>query len=131
MRAARGERAGPPPTTPSSPPPLVLSSSSSSPPLLLLSSSFSSCSCCCLPACPPTSDSDSQSSVTQQSLSDGEDHLERLQQVELTRSVPISLWKAATVHTWLALVMAMPMYTRACSDTVKSGKVSACVSVCV
>ncbi|XP_031423777.1 kazrin [Clupea harengus] len=68
-------------------------------------------------------DSDSQSSVTQQSLSDGEDHLERLQQVELTRSVPISLWKAATVHAWLDIVMAMPMYTRACSDNVKSGKV--------
>ncbi|KAG5275310.1 hypothetical protein AALO_G00145960 [Alosa alosa] len=68
-------------------------------------------------------DSDSQSSVAQQSLSDGEDHLERLQQVELSRALPISVWKAATIHAWLDVVMAMPMYSRTCTDNVKSGKV--------
>lgn len=68
-------------------------------------------------------DSDSVSSQTQPSLSDGEDQLERLQQAELTRSRPMSLWRAGTVQAWLEVVMAMPMYMRACSDNVKSGKV--------
>ncbi|XP_051967303.1 kazrin-like isoform X1 [Xyrauchen texanus] len=70
-------------------------------------------------------DSDSLSSQTHPSLSDGEDQLERLQQVELTRTKPMSLWKAVTVQAWLEVVMAMPMYMRACSENVKSGKVKA------
>ncbi|XP_016345441.1 kazrin-like [Sinocyclocheilus anshuiensis] len=53
----------------------------------------------------------------------GEEQLEGLQQAELTRSKPMSLWKAVTVQAWLEVVMAMPMYTRACSENVKSGKV--------
>ncbi|KAL2091188.1 hypothetical protein ACEWY4_013451 [Coilia grayii] len=68
-------------------------------------------------------DSDRECSVLQQSLSDGEDHTERLQQVELTRCVPMLLWKAATVQAWLQVVMAMPMYARAFEENVKSGKV--------
>ncbi|XP_066528060.1 kazrin, periplakin interacting protein b isoform X2 [Hoplias malabaricus] len=68
-------------------------------------------------------DSDSLSNVIQPSLSDGEDQLERLQQVEITRTRPISLWKASTVQAWLEVVMGMPMYIRACSENVKSGKV--------
>ncbi|XP_067288375.1 kazrin, periplakin interacting protein b isoform X2 [Pseudorasbora parva] len=68
-------------------------------------------------------DSDSLSSQTHPSLSDGEEQLERLQQAELTRSKPMSLWKAVTVQAWLEVVMAMPMYMRACSENVKSGKV--------
>ncbi|XP_023697306.1 kazrin-A isoform X3 [Paramormyrops kingsleyae] len=70
-------------------------------------------------------DSDSLSSPTHLSLSlsDGEDQLDRLQQVELARSTPMSLWKAGTVQAWLEVVMAMPMYIRACSENVKSGKV--------
>ncbi|XP_076863424.1 kazrin, periplakin interacting protein b isoform X2 [Brachyhypopomus gauderio] len=68
-------------------------------------------------------DSDSLSSLTQPSLSDGEEQLERLQQAELTRTRPMSLWKAGTVQAWLEVVMAMPMYIRACSENVKSGKV--------
>uniref|UniRef100_A0AAR2LZ35 SAM domain-containing protein n=1 Tax=Pygocentrus nattereri TaxID=42514 RepID=A0AAR2LZ35_PYGNA len=68
-------------------------------------------------------DSDSLSSLTQPSLSDGEEQLERLQQAEITRTRPISLWKAGTVQAWLEVVMAMPMYIRACSENVKSGKV--------
>ncbi|RXN19871.1 kazrin-like protein [Labeo rohita] len=68
-------------------------------------------------------DSDSLASQNHPSLSDGEEQLERLQQAELTRSKPMSLWKAVTVQAWLEVVMAMPMYMRACSENVKSGKV--------
>uniref|UniRef100_A0A3B1IEB5 Kazrin, periplakin interacting protein b n=1 Tax=Astyanax mexicanus TaxID=7994 RepID=A0A3B1IEB5_ASTMX len=68
-------------------------------------------------------DSDSLSSLTQPSLSDGEEQLERLQQAEMSRSRPISLWKAGTVQAWLEVVMAMPMYIRSCAENVKSGKV--------
>uniref|UniRef100_A0A8C9RG11 Kazrin, periplakin interacting protein n=1 Tax=Scleropages formosus TaxID=113540 RepID=A0A8C9RG11_SCLFO len=70
-------------------------------------------------------DSDSLSSPTRLSfsLSDGEDQLDRLQQVELARSTPMSTWKAGTVQAWLEVVMAMPMYIRACAENVKSGKV--------
>lgn len=75
---------------------------------------------------PAHSDSDSLSSPTRHSLSlsDGsEDQLDRLQQVELARSSPMSLWRAGTVQAWLEVVMAMPMYIRSCSENVKSGKV--------
>nr|XP_057939284.1 kazrin-A isoform X2 [Doryrhamphus excisus] len=71
-------------------------------------------------------DSDSISSPTHLSLSlpDGpEEQLDRLQQVELARSTPMSHWRAATVQAWLEVVMAMPMYIRTCSENVKSGKV--------
>ncbi|KAL4646044.1 kazrin-like isoform X1 [Arapaima gigas] len=70
-------------------------------------------------------DSDSLSSPTRLSLSlsDGEDQLDRLQQVELARSTPMSTWKAGTVQAWLEVVMAMPMYIRTCAENVKSGKV--------
>jgi len=37
----------------------------------------------------------------------------------------MSLWRALTVQAWLEVVMAMPMYMRACSENVKSGKVNA------
>uniref|UniRef100_A0A3P9LFH1 SAM domain-containing protein n=1 Tax=Oryzias latipes TaxID=8090 RepID=A0A3P9LFH1_ORYLA len=66
-----------------------------------------------------TADSDS----TQHSLSDGEEQLDRLQQVELTRTTCMSLWRAGAVQAWLEVVMGMPMYIRACSENVKSGKV--------
>lgn len=70
------------------------------------------------------SDSDSLSSPTRLSLSDGsEDQLDRLQQVELARTTPMSQWRAGTVQAWLEVVMAMPMYIRSCSENVKSGKV--------
>ncbi|KAM6980076.1 kazrin-like [Aplochiton taeniatus] len=49
--------------------------------------------------------------------------MDRLQQAELTRSTPMSLWKAGAVLAWLEVVMAMPMYIRAYSENVKSGKV--------
>ncbi|XP_055773490.1 kazrin-like isoform X2 [Salvelinus fontinalis] len=70
-------------------------------------------------------DSDSLSSLStqQHSLSDGEEQLDRLQQAELTRNMPMSLWKAGAVQAWLEVVMAMPMYIRACTENVKSGKV--------
>ncbi|XP_069545202.1 kazrin-A isoform X2 [Brachyistius frenatus] len=69
-------------------------------------------------------DSDSLSSPTRLSLSDGsEDQLDRLQQVELARSTHMSQWRAGTVQAWLEVVMAMPMYIRTCSENVKSGKV--------
>lgn len=58
-----------------------------------------------------------------QSLSDGEEHQERLQQVELTRNTCMSQWRAGAVQAWLEVVLGMPMYTRACSENVKSGKV--------
>ncbi|KAJ3602501.1 hypothetical protein NHX12_030255, partial [Muraenolepis orangiensis] len=67
--------------------------------------------------------SDSLSSLTHQSLSDGEDRMDRLRQAELTRNTPMSLWRAGAVQAWIEVVMAMPMYTRACSENVKSGKV--------
>lgn len=79
-----------------------------------------------LPSPPPAhSDSDSLSSPTRHSLSlsDGEDQLDRLQQVELARTTPMSQWRAGTVQAWLEVVMAMPMYIRSCSENVKSGKV--------
>lgn len=62
-------------------------------------------------------------SLTQQSLSDGEEQLDRLQQAELTRTTRMSLWRAGAVQAWLEVVMGMPMYLRACSENVKSGKV--------
>uniref|UniRef100_A0A3B4CKK5 SAM domain-containing protein n=3 Tax=Pygocentrus nattereri TaxID=42514 RepID=A0A3B4CKK5_PYGNA len=70
-------------------------------------------------------DSDSLSSPARLSvsLSDCEEQLDRLQQVELARTVPMSRWRAGTVQAWLEVVMAMPMYIRACADNVKSGKV--------
>ncbi|XP_077370726.1 kazrin-A isoform X3 [Festucalex cinctus] len=71
-------------------------------------------------------DSDGLASPTRLSLSlpDGpEDQLDRLQQVELARSTPMSQWRAGTVQAWLEVVMAMPMYIRTCSENVKSGKV--------
>ncbi|KAF0036436.1 hypothetical protein F2P81_011748, partial [Scophthalmus maximus] len=69
-------------------------------------------------------DSDSLCSPTRLSLSDGsEDQLDRLQQVELARTTPMSQWRAGTVQAWLEVVMAMPMYIRTCSENVKSGKV--------
>ncbi|XP_072304815.1 kazrin-A isoform X3 [Eucyclogobius newberryi] len=71
-------------------------------------------------------DSDGPSSPTRHSLSmsDGsENQLDRLQQVELARTTPMSQWRAGTVQAWLEVVMAMPMYIRTCSDNVKSGKV--------
>lgn len=72
----------------------------------------------------PLPDSDSLSSPTRLSLSDGsEDQLDRLQQVELARMTPMSQWRAGTVQAWLEVVMAMPMYIRSCSENVKSGKV--------
>ncbi|XP_019911193.2 kazrin, periplakin interacting protein b isoform X3 [Esox lucius] len=69
------------------------------------------------------SDSLSSQSTQQHSLSDGEEQLDRLQQAELTWKTPMSLWKAGAVQAWLEVVMAMPMYIRACSENVKSGKV--------
>ncbi|MED6233473.1 hypothetical protein ATANTOWER_012295 [Ataeniobius toweri] len=69
-------------------------------------------------------DSDSLYSLNRLSLSDGsEDQLDRLQQVELARTTPMSQWRAGTVQAWLEVVMAMPMYIRTCSENVKSGKV--------
>lgn len=70
-------------------------------------------------------DSDSQSSPTRQSLSlsEGEEQMDRLQHVELVRTTPMSHWKAGTVQAWLEVVMAMPMYVKACAENVKSGKV--------
>lgn len=62
-------------------------------------------------------------SLTQQSLSDGEEQLDRLQQAELTRNTCMSLWRAGAVQAWLEVVMGMPMYIRACSENIKSGKV--------
>ncbi|XP_038387866.1 kazrin isoform X3 [Canis lupus familiaris] len=69
-------------------------------------------------------DSDSQCSPTRQSLSlsEGEEQMDRLQQVELVRTTPMSHWKAGTVQAWLEVVMAMPMYVKACAENVKSGK---------
>ncbi|XP_068171118.1 kazrin, periplakin interacting protein b isoform X4 [Antennarius striatus] len=66
---------------------------------------------------------DDSDSPTQQSLSDGEEHLDRLQQAELSRNTCMSLWKAGAVQAWLEVVMGMPMYIRACTENVKSGKV--------
>uniref|UniRef100_G1PEM1 Kazrin, periplakin interacting protein n=1 Tax=Myotis lucifugus TaxID=59463 RepID=G1PEM1_MYOLU len=69
-------------------------------------------------------DSDSQCSPTRQSLSlsEGEEQVDRLQQVELVRTTPMSHWKAGAVQAWLEVVMAMPMYVK-CAENVKSGKV--------
>uniref|UniRef100_UPI0025AE36B8 kazrin-like n=1 Tax=Doryrhamphus excisus TaxID=161450 RepID=UPI0025AE36B8 len=72
-----------------------------------------------LPACPCRHFPDTQ----QQSLSDGEEQLDRLQQAALTRTMCMSVWRAGVVEAWLEVVMGMPMYTRACSENVKSGKV--------
>nr|KAF6382319.1 kazrin, periplakin interacting protein [Pipistrellus kuhlii] len=70
-------------------------------------------------------DADSQGSPTRQSLSlsEGEEQADRLQQVELVRTTPMSHWKAGAVQAWLEVVMAMPMYVKACAENVKSGKV--------
>ncbi|XP_043918299.1 kazrin isoform X2 [Protopterus annectens] len=69
-------------------------------------------------------DSDSLSSPTHWSLSlsEGEEQMDRLQQVELARTTPMSHWKAGTVQAWLEVIMAMPMYVKSCSENVKSGK---------
>ncbi|XP_067359531.1 kazrin, periplakin interacting protein b isoform X5 [Channa argus] len=70
-----------------------------------------------------TTDRQDSDSLTQQSLSDGEEQLDRLQQAELTRNTCMSLWRAGAVQAWLEVVMGMPMYIRACSENIKSGKV--------
>ncbi|XP_016526200.1 kazrin, periplakin interacting protein b isoform X2 [Poecilia formosa] len=62
-------------------------------------------------------------SDTQHSMSDGEEQLDRLQQAELTRTTCMSHWRAGAVQAWMEVVMGMPMYIRACSENVKSGKV--------
>uniref|UniRef100_A0A3B5M1D5 Kazrin, periplakin interacting protein b n=1 Tax=Xiphophorus couchianus TaxID=32473 RepID=A0A3B5M1D5_9TELE len=62
-------------------------------------------------------------SDTQHSLSDGEEQLDRLQQAELSRTTCMSHWRAGAVQAWMEVVMGMPMYIRACSENVKSGKV--------
>ncbi|XP_056461573.1 kazrin-A-like [Gadus chalcogrammus] len=49
--------------------------------------------------------------------------MDRLRLAELTRTTPMSMWRAGAVQAWLEVVMAMPMYTRACSENVRSGKV--------
>ncbi|KAI5095117.1 kazrin-A isoform X1 [Silurus meridionalis] len=69
------------------------------------------------------SDSVSSPGRLSASLSDSEEQLDKLQQVELARAVPMSRWRAGTVQAWLEVIMAMPMYIRACVDNVKSGKV--------
>nr|XP_006008553.2 PREDICTED: kazrin isoform X1 [Latimeria chalumnae] len=70
-------------------------------------------------------DSDSLSSPTRLSLSlsEGEEQMDKLQQVELARTTPMSLWKAGTVQAWLEVIMGMPKYVKACAGNVKSGKV--------
>ncbi|XP_078414285.1 kazrin-like isoform X5 [Cetorhinus maximus] len=70
-------------------------------------------------------DSDSLSSPTHLSLSlsEGDEQLDRLQQVEIARTMPMSQWKAGTVQAWLEVVMAMPMYIKSCTENVKSGRV--------
>ncbi|XP_072334491.1 kazrin-A isoform X2 [Scyliorhinus torazame] len=70
-------------------------------------------------------DSDSLSSPTHLSLSlsEGDEQLDRLQQVEIARTMPMSQWKAGTVQAWLEVVMAMPMYIKSCMENVKSGRV--------
>ncbi|KAF3856182.1 hypothetical protein F7725_016905 [Dissostichus mawsoni] len=70
-----------------------------------------------------STDRQDSDSLTQQSLSDGEEQLDRLQQAELTRNTCMSQWRAGAVQAWLEVVMGMPMYIRACSENVKSGKV--------
>ncbi|KAM4741325.1 kazrin, periplakin interacting protein b isoform 2-T2 [Anableps anableps] len=62
-------------------------------------------------------------SDTQHSMSDGEEQLDRLQQAELTRNTCMSQWRAGAVQAWMEVVMGMPMYIRACSENVRSGKV--------
>lgn len=79
-----------------------------------------------IPSCMPyhnltNADTDSLT----QSLSDGEEQLDRLQHAELTRNTRMSLWRAGAVQAWLEVVMGMPMYLRACSENIKSGKVDA------
>ena len=39
------------------------------------------------------------------------------------RQVPMVRWKSEAVVAWLELVVQMPMYSKACSENVKSGKV--------
>lgn len=63
------------------------------------------------------------------SQSECEEQLDRLQQVELARTVPMCHWRAGTVQAWLEVIMAMPMYVRACADNVKSGKVNVILSL--
>uniref|UniRef100_A0A8C6SSS6 Kazrin, periplakin interacting protein b n=1 Tax=Neogobius melanostomus TaxID=47308 RepID=A0A8C6SSS6_9GOBI len=55
-----------------------------------------------------------------QSLSDGE---EQERQAELFRSTCMSQWRAGAVQAWLELALGMSMYSRACAENVKSGKV--------
>lgn len=71
----------------------------------------------------PDSDSLPSPGRLSASLSDSEEQLDKLQQVELARAVPMSRWRAGTVQAWLEVIMAMPMYVRACADNIKSGKV--------
>ncbi|TRZ02693.1 hypothetical protein DNTS_022670 [Danionella cerebrum] len=54
------------------------------------------------------------------SLSEREEQLDRLQQVELARTTPMGRWRAGTVQAWLEVIMAMPMYVRGCMDNVKN-----------
>uniref|UniRef100_UPI00358EC7D0 kazrin-like isoform X2 n=1 Tax=Myxine glutinosa TaxID=7769 RepID=UPI00358EC7D0 len=69
-------------------------------------------------------EADSESSIGPPPLSEGDEGLSALEtQLELTRCMPISSWKASTVQVWLENLLHMPMYVRRCAENVKSGKV--------
>ena len=49
----------------------------------------------------------------------------KLDALRQARELGISKWKAGHVLSWVEIEMNMPMYGKACSENVKSGKVSA------
>ncbi|XP_066296837.1 kazrin-like isoform X8 [Branchiostoma lanceolatum] len=52
-----------------------------------------------------------------------EEAADRLQVLEETRRLPMTQWKADHVLAWLEYTMCMPMYSKHCTENIKSGKV--------
>lgn len=58
-----------------------------------------------------------------------EGYAEKLRLLREAASVPMERWRAPTVLAWLEIALGMPQYGPRCAENVKSGKVSANVSV--
>ncbi|XP_078695889.1 kazrin-like isoform X18 [Branchiostoma floridae x Branchiostoma belcheri] len=52
-----------------------------------------------------------------------EEAADRLQVLQETRRLPMTQWKADHVLAWLEYTMCMPMYSKHCTENIKSGKV--------
>ena len=57
------------------------------------------------------------------SILNQENYAEKLGLLTQAQSIPMEHWRASQVLAWLEIEMNMPMYARACTENIKSGKV--------